>query len=122
VSALLKSNSQRTPIKNKIHVPVRARSARSCRRWQLPSRQLPVYLHRLKIHFYLPRHNCFEVYPHSPMHPSASSDEPDPALEALAAAHDMNIVHKILMKAASAVHEQVRLHDFCFLHVEPAAD
>ena len=45
---------------------------------------------------------------HSLMH--ASTSEADTALEGLAAAHDMNIVHKILMKAASAIHEQALRH------------
>ncbi len=34
----------------------------------------------------------------------------DAALEALAAAQDMNIVHKILIKPASSIHEQVLLN------------
>ena len=45
---------------------------------------------------------------HSLMH--ASTSEADTALEGLAAAHDMHIVHKILMKAASAIHEQAWRH------------
>jgi hypothetical protein len=40
----------------------------------------------------------------------ASTSEADTALEGLAAAHDMHIVHKILMKAASAIHEQAWRH------------
>jgi hypothetical protein len=42
------------------------------------------------------------------MQPSALSEPPaDTALEAIAAAQDMNIVHKILIKPASSIHEQV---------------
>jgi hypothetical protein len=42
------------------------------------------------------------------MQTSALSESPaDAALEALAAAQEMNIVHKILIKPASAIHEQV---------------
>jgi hypothetical protein len=47
---------------------------------------------------------------------SVSADQPDLDLESIAAAQDMNIVHKILTKAASAIHEQVHTSSVAVPH------
>jgi hypothetical protein len=42
--------------------------------------------------------------------PTSSKSTAEAADDEIAAAHDMNIVHKILMKSASSIHEQAPPH------------